>query len=68
MYNLFHQRHDPTIVCAVRRIGETPRFLGKDHWEFDGTSDRLATDVPDFDHAAAAAVIDQTGFYLYARH
>lgn len=68
MFNLFHQRHDPTIVCAVRNAGIMPRFLRKDHWEYGGQSDDVRSDVPAFDNAAAAAVIDQTGFYLYTRH
>lgn len=67
MFNLFHQRHDPSIVCAVRNVGVMPGFLRKDRWEYGGQTDSLRSDLA-YDNTAAEAVIEQTGFYLYARH
>ncbi|WP_193227739.1 hypothetical protein [Aureimonas psammosilenae] len=43
-----------------------PTFLREEGWRYGGRTDRVKGVLSEFDHAAAKAVIQRTGFYVYA--
>ena len=65
MYNVFHQRKDPAIVCVIPDAGILPTFLRDAGWLYAGRSERVKGALSAFDSAAADAVIRRTGFYVY---
>ncbi|GGE15832.1 hypothetical protein GCM10011390_38640 [Aureimonas endophytica] len=65
MYNIFHQRKDPSIVCVIPDVGVLPTFLRDTGWSYAGRAERVAGAFGDFDNASAHAVIERTGFYVY---
>lgn len=66
MYNVFQQRRDPAIVCVIPDAGILPSFLRDDGWRYAGRMDRVKGAFAEFDNASANAVIQRTGFYVYA--
>lgn len=65
MFNVFHQRKDPSIVCVIPDAGIMPSFLRDTGWRYAGRMDRVNGALADFDNASANAVIERTGFYVY---
>jgi hypothetical protein len=66
VFNVFHQRKDPSIVCVIPAVGVMPSFLRDEGWRYAGRTERVRGAFAEFDNACAAAVIDRTGFYVYA--
>jgi hypothetical protein len=66
VFNVFQQRKDPSIVCVIPAAGVMPSFLRDHGWRYAGRMDRVRGALADFDNAAANAVIERTGFYVYA--
>ena len=67
MFNLFQQKADPSIICALRDGAALPHFLHHRGWKFDGKVEAIKSASNDFDANAAEAVIDRTGFYIFTR-
>lgn len=65
MFNVFHQRKDPSIVVVIPSVGVMPSFLRDSGWSYGGRAERVNGKLADFDTAAANAVIERTGFYVY---
>ena len=68
MFNLFQQKADPSIICALRDGAALPHFLRHRGWKFDSKVEAIKGALNDFDANAAEAVIDQTGFYIFTRN
>lgn len=67
MFNLFQQKADPSIICALRDGAALPHFLRHRGWKFDSKVEAIEGALDDFDAIAAEAVIDQAGFYIFTR-
>lgn len=68
MFNLFRQKMESTIVCALRDGARMPSFLRDQAWEFDSKVEEIEGALGELDAAAAEAVIDTTGYYVFTRH
>lgn len=66
MFNLFRQKHEPTIVCALPEGGALPFFL-HEAWEYEGKVAEIESQQLEFDKPALSAMLRQNGFYLYTR-
>ena len=68
MFNLFRQKHDPTIVCGLLDGATPPSFLTTVAWEYEGKADEIRSEQLEFDKPSLDAVLRQNGFYLFTRH
>ena len=68
MFNLFRQKGEPTILCALRDGAALPGFLHEGGWQFEGKVEAVDGVLHELDAQAAEAVIDTTGYYIFTRH
>jgi len=64
-YDLFQNRHEPELYCAVPRDQPAPAFIQSDQWQAAGQMDEAIPAPLGFDREAARIGIHLNGFYLF---
>ncbi len=64
-YDLFRNRHEPELYCAVPENRAAPAFVQSDGWQVAGQIDEAAPVPLGFDRQAARTGSHLNGFYLF---
>ncbi|WP_201752189.1 hypothetical protein [Microvirga arsenatis] len=64
-YDLFRNRHEPELCCAVPEHRPAPAFVRSEGWQLAGQIDATAPMPLGFDREAASIGAHLNGFYLF---
>lgn len=63
--NVFRQKHEADLCCAVPSDRSIPDFLFSAEWMFSGTGSSSGADTPNLQQLSAAWAVDLNGFYSF---
>ena len=64
-YNLFRNKQQPELVCAVPEAHPVPSFIGPEAWSFERVLRSQDVAPSGFHERAARAGVRYNGFYLF---